>query len=55
MSKMKSARVPRHACVARIGFALVKCRGTKRGHVNVTFAALVVRLFHLSTDTRDIH
>lgn len=41
MSKMKSARV--------------KCRGTKRGHVNVTFAALVVRFFHLSTDTRDIH
>lgn len=55
MSKMKSARVLRHACVARIGFTLVKCAGTKCGHVNATFDALMVLFFPLSTDTRDIH
>lgn len=35
--------------------ALVKCAATKHCDVNVTFAALIMVLFHLWTYTSDIH
>lgn len=54
-SKIKIAwRQPHmyHVCIC---VALVKCIASKHCDVNVTFAAFVVVLFHLWTDTSDIH
>ncbi len=49
-SKIESAWRQPHTCHAGVCVALVKGIATKRCDVNVTFAALVVALFHLWTD-----